>query len=215
MVASATVDRVPLAGVGSNCVEAYLTREARSRLAQTLIDVNAVPKSVLDVSNPTLDPRLTAERALSVLTLKLWTAIMCTCLTLVNIFAVVVVCELIARATADLSLAAEGTICIDAALSPAAVMRAKQTLIDIFTVLPIRFESVAFEASTSAIAHTLVGTLLCSFALVVQLSLISVGICLILFVRGLDVLGVWGSVRAAGPGHQATLVAQRQAVIAG
>lgn len=39
VVSSATVDRVPLAVVGANCVDTDLPSEAWTRLAKTFIDV--------------------------------------------------------------------------------------------------------------------------------------------------------------------------------
>lgn len=85
-------------------------------------------------------------------------------LTLIDVFAVVVVSEFITGTTADLSLAAERTLCVDTTLSSAAVASSQQTLVDILTALCIWLEFVAFEAGTSAISHTFMSTF--PFALV-------------------------------------------------
>lgn len=79
-------------------------------------------------------------------------------LTLINVFAVVVVSEFIASTAADLSLATERALCIDTTLSSATVAGSQQTLIDILAALSIWLEFVAFEAGTSVIAHTVMST---------------------------------------------------------
>lgn len=68
-----------------------------------------------------------------------------TTLTLVNIFAVIVFCELIASPTAAVSLAAERAHCIDAGFSKAAVVTACDAFIDIFTGDTIWLQLVAHE----------------------------------------------------------------------
>lgn len=78
--------------------------------------------------------------------------------TLINIVAVVVVGEFVAGPTADLSLATERALRVDAALSPPTVTGPQQTLVDIFTVLSIWSESEAFETGTGVFSHTLMGT---------------------------------------------------------
>lgn len=85
--------------------------------------------------------------------LKLQSTVVDVGLTLVNIFAVVVVCEFIAGPTADLSLTAERALCVDAALSSSTVTGSKQTLVDILTAFSIWFEFKAFGAGTGIIAH--------------------------------------------------------------
>lgn len=75
-------------------------------------------------------------------------------LTLINIFAIVVVSEFIASPTADLSLATERALSVDTALAPPTVAGSQQTLIDILTALSIWFEFVPFKAGTSVVANT-------------------------------------------------------------
>lgn len=107
VVSSTTVNRVPLAGVGADRVDTDLTSVAWTSLADTFIDIDTVSEGVLDESSPTLYLGEATEGALRVLAFKLRPAVMDTSLTLINIFAVVVVSELIASSTADLSLATE------------------------------------------------------------------------------------------------------------
>lgn len=54
-----------------------------------------------------------------------------TSLTLVNIFAVIILCELIASPTAAVPLTAERAHCVDAGFSQPAVMAAGDAFIDI------------------------------------------------------------------------------------
>lgn len=61
MVASAAVDRVPLAGVGAHCVDAELPWVTRPRLGETFVDVNAVAKGILDIAGTTFNLGTTAE----------------------------------------------------------------------------------------------------------------------------------------------------------
>lgn len=56
-----------------------------------------------------------------------------TTLTLVNIFAVIVLCELIASSAAAVALAAEGARCVDAGFPEPAALAARDALVDIFT----------------------------------------------------------------------------------
>lgn len=107
VVSSTTVNRVPLAGVGANCVDTELPSVAWACLRNTFIDINAAAEGILDKAGTTLDLRDTTERPLCVLTLKLCTTVVDTGLTLINIFAIVVVSEFIASPTADLSLTTE------------------------------------------------------------------------------------------------------------
>lgn len=69
-----------------------------------------------------------------------------TTLTLVNIFAVIILCKLIASPTAAVPLAAERAHCIDAGFSKPAVMAACDAFIDIFTGDTIRLQLVAHKA---------------------------------------------------------------------
>lgn len=69
-----------------------------------------------------------------------------TTLTLVNIFAVIVLCELIASPAAAVSLAAERTHCIDAGLSKPAIVAARDAFIDIFTGDAVGQQLVAHKA---------------------------------------------------------------------
>lgn len=107
VVPSTTVHRVALADVGAARVEADLSSVAGTRLTHTLIDIDTVPEGILDKSCITPLLWLTPEGPLGVLAVKLWTAVMDVRLTLVDIFTVVVVGELISRPTADLPLTAE------------------------------------------------------------------------------------------------------------
>lgn len=104
VISSATVHRVPLTGVGALCVDTDVSPVAWTLLTHTLIYVNALPQSVLDVPCSAFHFGLAPERALCVLALELCAAIMDACLTLIYIFTVVGVSELIACPTADLSL---------------------------------------------------------------------------------------------------------------
>lgn len=165
VITSAAVDRVPLADVRSNSVDADLPSVAWARLGNTLIDINAVAKGILDKSCPTLDLRNTAERPLSVLALKRLAAVMDPSLTFINIFTVVVVREFIASPTADLSLATKRALRVDAALSSPTVAGSQQTLVDILTALSIWFQFVAFQADTCAVVHTVMSTF--PFALII------------------------------------------------
>lgn len=158
VVSSTTVDGVPLADVGAICVDTDLPAVAWACLADAFIDIDADAEGILDVAGTTLDLRETTERPLGVLALKLWSTVMDAGLTLINIFAVVVVGEFVAGPTADLSLAAERALCVDTALSRPTVAGSQQTLVDIITTLSIRLEFVAFEAGTSVIAHTVMST---------------------------------------------------------
>lgn len=158
VVSSAAVNRVPLAHVGADCVDTGLPAVAWARLANTLIDINAAAKGILDISSTTLDLRDTTERPLGVLALKLWATVMDTSLTLINIFTIVVVSEFIASPTADLSLATERALCVDTALSCSTVAGSQQTLVDILTALSIWLEFEAFVAGASVIAYTVMST---------------------------------------------------------
>lgn len=158
VVSSAAVDRVSLADVGADCVDTDLSSVAWLRLRNTFININAVPQGILDKARTALDFRETTERPLGVLAPKLRATVMDTSLTLINIFAIVAVSELITCPTADLSLATERALCVDAALSSPAVCGSQQTLVDIFTAASVRFEFVAFETGTSVIAHTAMST---------------------------------------------------------
>lgn len=131
---------------------------AWARLANAFIDVNAAAKSILDEAGSTPDLGETTERPLGVLALELWATVMHTCLTLINIFAIVAVSEFIAGPTADFSLATERALCVDTTLSPLTVAGSQQTLVDILAALSIWFESVAFEAGTSVVACTVMST---------------------------------------------------------
>lgn len=71
-----------------------------------------------------------------------------TTLTLVNIFAVIILCELIASPTAAVPLAAERAHCVDAGFSQAAVMAACDAFVDIFTGDTIRLQLVTHKART-------------------------------------------------------------------
>lgn len=69
-----------------------------------------------------------------------------TTLTLVNIFAVIVLCELIASPAAAVSLATERTHCIDAVLSKPATVAACDAFIDVFTGDAVRQQLIAHKA---------------------------------------------------------------------
>lgn len=107
VVSSTAVHGVPLTDVGANCVDTDLPTVAWARLANTFIDINAAAEGVLDKARTTLDLRVTTERPLSVVALKIWATVMDASLTLIDVFAVVGVGEFIASPTADLSLATE------------------------------------------------------------------------------------------------------------
>lgn len=154
VISSTTVHRVPLTGVRANCVYADLPSLTWARLTYTFIDINTVAKGILDEARTTLHSGKTTEGSLRVLALKLWSTVMDHCLTLINILAVVVVCEFIASPTADLSLAAEGALQVDASFSCSTVTGPKQALIDILTAYSIWFEFVTSGARTGVIAHT-------------------------------------------------------------
>lgn len=158
VVSSTTVNRVPLADVGANCVDTHLPSVALACLDHTFIYINAVPEGILDKAGTTLNLREATEGPLGVLALKLWATVMDTSLTLINVFAIVVVSEFIACPTADLSLATERAFSVDATLSSPTVAGSQQTLVDILTALSIWMEFVAFETCTSVIAHALMST---------------------------------------------------------
>lgn len=118
-------------------------------------------EGILDEAGTTLDRRETTERPLAVFALELRATVVDASLALVDVwvkksrqrltrrrknlkgtnvtlgltapltFAVVVVGEFVAGAAADLSLAAEGALRVDAALAHATVDGAHQTLVDI------------------------------------------------------------------------------------
>lgn len=69
-----------------------------------------------------------------------------TTLTLVNIFAVIVLGELIASPTAAVSLATERAHCIDAGFSKPAIVAARDAFIDIFTGDAVGQQLVAHKA---------------------------------------------------------------------
>lgn len=158
VISSTAVDRVPLADVGADCVDTDLPSLARATLGHTFIDINAASEGILDEADTTLDFGEASERPLGVLALKLLPTVVDASLTLIDIFAIVVVSELVSSPTADLSLAAERALCVDATLSSATVARSQQTLVNILAALFIRPELVAFETGTSVIAHTAMST---------------------------------------------------------
>lgn len=120
---------------------------------------DALAKGILDEPCATLDLRETAEWSLRVLARKILAAVMDSSLTLVNIlvkkspiycnntyynkfqtcsrpavpltFAVVIISEFVTSPTANLSLATEGALCVDAPLSSTTVAGTQQTLIDV------------------------------------------------------------------------------------
>lgn len=159
VVSSSTVQRVGPAGVGTSCVYADLSSEAGTRLAHTFIDINAVAEGILDVAGATLHLGDTTERPLGVLALQLRTTVVDASLTFIYIFAVVGVSEFIASPTADFSLATKRALCVDTALSRSTVTDSQQTLVDVFTVHPIWFEFVAFEAGASVVPLANMSTL--------------------------------------------------------
>lgn len=159
VVSSTAVNRVPLAGVRAHRVDTDLPPVAWTCLANTFIYINTVSKSILDKARSTLNFGQTTERPLGVLALKLRSTVMDTRLTLINIFAVVAVSELISCSTADFSLATERALRVDATLSSPTVAGSHQTLVDVLTALSIWFEFIAFEAGTSVIPHTAMSTL--------------------------------------------------------
>lgn len=158
VVSSTTVNGVPLADVGANCVDADLPSVAWTCLTNTLIDIDAASEGVLDKTSPTRHLGKAAERPLGVLALKLWATVMDAGLTLIDIFAVVGVEEFIASPTADLSLATERALCVDTTLSTSTVTGTQQTLVDVLTAFSIWFEFVSFETDTGVVPHTLVST---------------------------------------------------------
>lgn len=144
VVSSTTVNGVPLTEVGAVRIDTDLPAVAWARLANTFIDINAVAEGILDIASITLDLREATEGPLGVLALKLWTTVMDASLTLVNIFAVVVISEFVAGPTADLSLTTERALCVDTTLPPPTVACSQQAFVDILTVLSIWLELVAF-----------------------------------------------------------------------
>lgn len=85
-------------------------------------------------------------------------------ITLINVFALVVVCKLVSGAAADLPLAAVRAQCVDAAFTRHTVMRTQQTLIDIFAVFSISFQLEPVQTGAGAVQTSLSTT--CSFALI-------------------------------------------------
>lgn len=158
VVSSATVHGVPLTRVGANSVDAEVPSVAWTSLTHTLIYINAVAQSVLDVPSRTLHFWQTTERALCILALELCTTVMDACLTLIYIFTVVGVSELIARPAADLPLTPKRPLCVDAAFPSATITGAKQTLVYIFTAFSIRSEFVALKAATGVVTQALLST---------------------------------------------------------
>lgn len=61
VVSSTTVNGVPLADVGADCVDADLPAVTGAHLANTFIDVNAVAEGILDIAGTTLRLRETTE----------------------------------------------------------------------------------------------------------------------------------------------------------
>lgn len=158
VVSSSTVHGVPLTRVGANSVDAEVSSVAWTSLAHTLIYINAVAQCVLDVPSRTLHFGQTTERALCVLALELCATVMNACLALIDIFAVVGVSELIARAAADLPLTPKRPLCVDAAFPSATVTGAQQALIYIFAAFSIRSEFVALKAATGVVTQALMST---------------------------------------------------------
>lgn len=158
VVSSATVHGVPLTRVGANSVDAEVPSVARTSLGHTLIYIDAVAQSVLDVPSRTLHFWQTAERALCILALELCATVMGVCLTLIYIFTVVGVSELIARPAADLPLTPKRALCVDAAFPSATTAEAKQTLVHVVTAFSIRSEFVALKAATGVVTQALMST---------------------------------------------------------
>lgn len=83
-----------------------------------------------------------------------------TTLTLVNIFTVIILCELIASPTAAVPLAAERAHGIDAGFSQAAAMAACDAFVDIFTGDTIRLQLVAHKAGADHFVPSVTALLL-------------------------------------------------------
>lgn len=107
-----------------------------------------------------------------------------TTLTLVNIFAVIILCELIASPTAAVPLTAERAYCIDAGFSQPAVMAACDAFIDIFTGDTIQLQLVTHKARTDHLVPGVMALLLARSA--TSTAVIQVGVFLFLVIRNLS-----------------------------
>lgn len=146
-----------------------------------------------------------------------------TTLTLVNIFAVIVLCEFIASPTAAVSLAAERAHRIDAGLSEPAVVVARDAFIDIFTGHAVRQQLVAHEAR----AHDLLARVPALLLAGPPASAAVIQVWVLLFLLDLRNLGCFLEVPnvpggevccllaldAARPEDQPTLVADHECVL--
>lgn len=146
-----------------------------------------------------------------------------TTLTLVNIFAVIILCELIASSAAAVTLAAERAHCIDASFSEPAVLAAPDALVDVFTGDAIGEQLVPHKAGADNFLPRVPALLLAGPA--ASAAVIQVGVLLFLLnLRNLscflEVPAVpWGklcrllALDAARPEDQPTLVANHEAVL--
>lgn len=221
VVPTATAHRVPLAGVGTHCVEAHLSCGTGPTLAQALIDVYAAAQSILYVALSTLRFGPTAERSRNIQAFEKCRTVVCASLAFINVFALVAVSQLIACSTADIALAAVRAKRVDASFPRPTAVAAQQALVYIFTGFPIWFEFKPCVAGTGAITYTYLTTL----GLFTQ----AVGICgvrgslrgLKCFVRlfiaclGAVPLQCLVPLCTAGAGHQTTLVAHREIMVTG
>lgn len=107
-----------------------------------------------------------------------------TSLTLVNIFAVIILCELIASPTAAVPLAAERAHCVDAGFSQPAVMAAGDAFIDIFTGDTIRLQLVAHKARADDLIPSVPALLLTGPA--TSTAVVQVWVFLFLLLRNLS-----------------------------
>lgn len=147
-----------------------------------------------------------------------------TTLTFVNIFAVIVLCELIASPTAALSLAAERAHSIDAVFSKPAIVAARDAFIDIFTGDTVGQQLVAHKARADDLLPRVSALLLAGPAASTAIIQVRV-LLLLLHLRNLscflEVPDITGgkvcsllALDAARPEDQPTLVADHEVVLA-
>lgn len=147
-----------------------------------------------------------------------------TTLTLVNIFAVIVLRELIASPTAAVALAAERAHCIDARFSQPAVLAALDAFIDIFAGDAVGEQLVAHKAGADDLLARVSALLLAGPA--TSAAVIQVGVLLLLLdLRNLSCflkvpnvsrskVCVLLALDTARPEDQSTLVANHEVVLA-
>lgn len=179
MIASPTVWHIFLASVRTIRIDTRLSNWTRCNGAQTFININAVAQRILNKANLALLLGPATEGSWGILTDKIGEAVMSTSLTLVNIFAKIVLSQFITSTATGLALAAERSKRIDADLSKSTIVGCSDTLVNIFTSKTIWLKLVAHEAGTENTGTripALLGTGTTSSTAVVQILVLMVSL---------------------------------------